>query len=349
MAADDTAGWDAISAALRRLYPDVEPAHWAAVIPFAFGGPDPIDGTSAYAVGGPDGYWHLVTYGFSDLYDKVSDDPNWSGFGFELTMRVMRDGSDEPPLWAANFMGNAAKYVFQTGRGFAVGHHVDANGPIMLGSETALSAIVFVEDPELGTIDTPNGKVQFLQMVGITRDELDAIREWDSESFSTLLAARDPLCITDLRRTSVLDDPRMAAQVREGIDRDGSSMGVLLLPIAGAEVRDSDLWITLSALGVQPLLRGLTGRLRHGVSLGLSGRTTEHGVPVSLVPGQESSWVHSDDGITLTLTEEQITGLLNQLPVHRGVYQFSWLPNVTIEVLPQDIADPSGEVTSTVG
>ena len=34
-------GWNAIDAALRPLYPDQEPKHWAAILPMMIGGTEP--------------------------------------------------------------------------------------------------------------------------------------------------------------------------------------------------------------------------------------------------------------------------------------------------------------------
>jgi len=33
-------------------------------------------------------HWHIVGYGMSELYAKETDDPEESGWGFELTFRV---------------------------------------------------------------------------------------------------------------------------------------------------------------------------------------------------------------------------------------------------------------------
>ena len=72
---DDLApGWDAITAALERLYPGQEPRHYGAARRRRLGGPDPIDGLSAYMRLEPVPHWHIVTYGFSELYEKESDD-----------------------------------------------------------------------------------------------------------------------------------------------------------------------------------------------------------------------------------------------------------------------------------
>src|SRR5579884_4223990 len=95
--APEAPGWDAIDAALRPIYGDREPYHVGTVIPYALGGPDPIHGISAYKNDAPASHWHFVTYGFSELWAKESDDPDVSGFGFELTFRLARKVKDKKP------------------------------------------------------------------------------------------------------------------------------------------------------------------------------------------------------------------------------------------------------------
>ena len=102
---NDAPGWDAIDDALRTIYGDQEPRHFGTIVPFSLGGKDPIYGISAYKVAAPRPYWHIVTYGFSELWQKEWEDPEVSGFGFELTMRVACGPDDEnPPNWSLNFL-----------------------------------------------------------------------------------------------------------------------------------------------------------------------------------------------------------------------------------------------------
>ena len=86
-------GWDN---ALYKIYKGAEPKHMAPIIPFILGGDNPLDGISAYKRMDPVPHWHYITYGFSELYEKESDDRERSGFGFELTLKVRSD-KDEPP------------------------------------------------------------------------------------------------------------------------------------------------------------------------------------------------------------------------------------------------------------
>ena len=61
-------GWDAITATFEEIYPgQTEPKHYAALIKWRFGGNDPLDGISIYDGGD---YWHFVTYGLSEIYEK---------------------------------------------------------------------------------------------------------------------------------------------------------------------------------------------------------------------------------------------------------------------------------------
>lgn len=220
-----TAGWDAISAQMTRLYGTQEPAHFGTVIKHMLGGPDPIDGFSWYRAGPPD-HWHMVTYGFSELYTKDSDDASTSGFGFELTFRLARQPGDaQPPTWPMNLVQNLARYVFSSGNVFAPGHHMPLNSPIALSEKTELVALFFAEDPELPTIDTPHGRLRFVQMVAATQDELEAVQGWNSDGMLRLMHAKNPRWITELSRGSYLKDAEFRARVDEGKRVDGSSCG----------------------------------------------------------------------------------------------------------------------------
>ena len=71
-----------------------------------------------------------------------------------------------------------------------------------MDTQTEITGVAFVTDPQLGLIHTPHGRVQFLQMVGVTGSELAAIGAGTLEVKALMeqLAARDPLLATDLTR-----------------------------------------------------------------------------------------------------------------------------------------------------
>ena len=91
--------------------------------------------------------------------------------------------------------------VFSKGITFVTGQSINS-GPIRLEPETSISAILFVEDPTLKKLSTPNGKLTFLQIFGLTNDELMNINSSETElvAFVEKEMARNPLLITDIER-----------------------------------------------------------------------------------------------------------------------------------------------------
>lgn len=159
-------GWDAITAAFQTLYPgQTNPPHKA---PPVFRMHDlsdnaaAFDGISAYDAGA---FWHLVTYGLTELYGKQNIGAESSGFGFELTFRIPKTG-EAPPPWAFNMLDAIGKSVWR-GMQLGAGHTVKT-GPLDGRAGTAEDAILVVRDPALPKpLDTPNGQVEFLLLFGV--------------------------------------------------------------------------------------------------------------------------------------------------------------------------------------
>lgn len=202
---DDAPGWLAIDEVVEKLYPGQEPKHWAATPHYAVGRKDPIDGISYYeAFHDGELYYHFVTYGFSNLYyDEEHIGEDYSRFGFELTFRLKPYHLDkESPTWVFHLIQNIARYVFNSGKWFEPYHYMPANGQIRLNSDTKLTGLAFLLDPELGEIKTPHGEVQFIQMFGITNDEFNELKNANGDASSLISehAKSNPLLITDLQR-----------------------------------------------------------------------------------------------------------------------------------------------------
>jgi hypothetical protein len=185
-------GWTAIERAVERVLPDREPMRWE--LPEDAGG---LVGLLAYR---GEGYWLIVSLGLTELFEKVTDDPVVSGWGVELTLRVPAGDEELPPNWALNLVMKLGAYVFGSGSAFGPGHRMDPGGPITGAADTRLTALAFDLDPRLGGVDTPNGRVEFLTVVGITRAELDRMKRSSTEAVLEELAAASPLLITDPRR-----------------------------------------------------------------------------------------------------------------------------------------------------
>ncbi|PSJ39617.1 suppressor of fused domain protein [Allosphingosinicella deserti] len=322
-------GWDAITGALAGLYPDQEPRHFGPVIRYRLGGPDPLDGFSAWKRLEPVPHWHIVTYGFSELYEKESDDPEVSGFGFELTFRPTCDpAEEEPPMWALDFLQNLARYVFDTGNVFKDGDWMPINGPITRDRETALRSIAFAEDPELPALSTPSGTVAFLQVVGLTEDEEGAAKLWKTARLLDVFRARLPLLVSDLDRDSLLTDPDVRRTVEEGSARDGSSTGYLLTELLSWKRRRRLLGgpvyeVMVGSQQVEELTRLLPRRLPFGRSLRLAG---DSGEQILFEPGEQDEIAEAEGALAVRLTPATATALSATLLARAGDYAVPGLP-----------------------
>ena len=71
---------------------------------------------------------------------------------------------------------NIAKVTFSKGLTFK-GYQTLSSGPIRLEPKTEIEAIIFTLDPTLKEMETENGKVEFLQIFGLTSNEYQNILE----------------------------------------------------------------------------------------------------------------------------------------------------------------------------
>ncbi|MEU8900787.1 suppressor of fused domain protein [Nocardia sp. NPDC048505] len=207
-------GWDAIEGVLAELYGGVEPRRWRAEDPWAAGGTEPLDGVNAYSRGGPVPHWHYVSFGMSELYEKEWDNPAESGWGFEFSFRLLRqEGELRAPQWPVTFLQNLARYVYQSGKRFEVGHTIKSSGPIADDRpDSLIHAVGFVQDPELGVLQAPFGRVEFRQMIGLTMTEYRAAL--GGKLLGLLGGLSDqllPLHVTDMSRRSLIPEPKPQA------------------------------------------------------------------------------------------------------------------------------------------
>ena len=162
-----------------------------------------LEAASGYNTGD---HWHFVTLGLSNIWEKRTiDDPAVSGLGYEFTMRVRhrarskwslsRKGVGEPPQWAVRFLQRLGDVTLEGSR-FRPGETLDPGGAITGDDADGFVAVGFVDDPSLPPLDTPNGAVTFVQVFGMTAEELDLIRRGESELRS--FAGSDGLFVTDV-------------------------------------------------------------------------------------------------------------------------------------------------------
>lgn len=197
-------GWDAIDEEFDRIYPNVKFQHYATDFQTRaiFGGDNFLDGYSIYDTG--KGYQHIVTYGMSCLYtDEEAFGGEFSGWGYEMTIKLKEDNA-ENCSWALNLLGNLARYTYKSKNYFEAGECILGNGKSLhIGVDSAITALLVVNDTSAQTLDTIHGKLEFLQMVGITESELNAVKE-DYNNIQLLIELMkkdNPELITDMNRT----------------------------------------------------------------------------------------------------------------------------------------------------
>lgn len=197
-------GWLSIEERFEEIYPNQEPAHFGTnlISRAMVGGDEYLDGYSIYT--SSTGCKHIVTFGLTELYtDEEAFGKEYSKWGYEMTIKLPVETSDEC-MWAISVLGNLARYTFKSGRWFEPLQFVSGGGePIKIGSDSKITALIIVEDTEVKGIDTVHGRVDFMQLVGITERELDVLKE--DKSKAALLIERmkkdNPMLVTDLART----------------------------------------------------------------------------------------------------------------------------------------------------
>jgi suppressor of fused-like protein len=344
-------GWDAITHALAALYKGRKPRQFDNPNPWRLGGEDPLDAISAWQRAEPVPHWHYVTSGFSELYAKKNNNPALSGFGFELTFRVAAElHVTEPPVWPMHLLQSLARYVFKSGAGFHEGHRMSTNGPISLGAPTSLCALGFAADPELPAIETPNGRVVFLQVIGLTDDEERAAQQWDLRKLLALLLPVMPLWITDIRRESLLVLPVMLARALEGIRKDGSSSVALYADLLEVSVRKKLLRkpvaeITLGARQIAQLAELLPLRLPFGRPLTMAGPRWK----LHFVLAKRNAWRVDGGVLTLSVNAKSVAELTTLLHPRQGVYKLPSFQHILWNVRPTTIRSADGGIVEIIG
>lgn len=197
-------GWEAIESEFSRLYPGVKEAHYATSLPVRamLGGNEFLDGFSVYT--SDKGYQHIVTFGMSALYaDEESFGGEYSKWGYEMTLKL-KEKTPNDCTWAMEVLSNLARYTYKTDRYFDPFECIPGNGsPLHIGTESMITALITVDDTTAKAQDTPHGKLGFIQLVGITEQELNEIKK-DIDRIPELveLMKKDnPELVTDMTRS----------------------------------------------------------------------------------------------------------------------------------------------------
>lgn len=343
---NDAPGWAAIDAALAPIYGEVEPFHYGTIVPFGAGGEDPLHGISVYHRAEPSPHFHYVTYGFSDLWGDGERGGDFSKFGFELTFRLACAAEKhEPPAWPLSFLQNIARYVFKSGNHFEAGHHVNCNGPIALEEDTEIGFIAFANDPELGTIDTEYGRVEFLQIVGLCADEYETIKHWRTDRFLAILERQYPLLVTDLSRKSILNDDAILQEVAEAASKEGSLQTTVRTMDLTFTATEQTANVKLPANVVGDLLLMIDNQIPTGDTCSVIGGEQA----IVWAAADANLWQVADNVLKIELTVDLAVTIRQTLRIERGEYRWPELPGLTLEVVPTEIKDQDGQVVMVIG
>jgi len=207
---NDMPGWDAITGRLSEIYPGRDPDFKIATLQgWRIGGPSPLDLVCIYKRTDPIPHLHFISYGMSELYyDEESAGNEFGKWGFEFTFRFAVGADEMPstdadiPMWAVHLMQNLGRYVYDSEKWFEHGHVIRIDGEVREDMDSLITAAAFALDPEMGAIDTPHGKVDFLQIVGITEDEIAGAYDgkYSGAELREALSKENPFLITDFGR-----------------------------------------------------------------------------------------------------------------------------------------------------
>jgi hypothetical protein len=191
-------GWQAIDDAMAHLYGDQQPRHVGYYPPMALS--DNLQGCSAYDAGS---HWHFVSYGMSELYVPGPEaDPSISGWGYEFTFRLTKNGESEPPDWPFTLINALANDANRRGVLYTAGDRIDI-GKAITGypnvedvPPTRLTVLALTQDTELPERQTPNGRLGFLQLVGVTADQKAHMLARTTAEVLAELQSGNPLLVT---------------------------------------------------------------------------------------------------------------------------------------------------------
>jgi hypothetical protein len=187
-------GWDAIDAALARIYGPQKPKHLAnggvRWMHDLSGKANPLDGVHVFDAGS---FWHYIGLGLTELYGKESKRREVSGLGYELTFRLGKQpGESLPPVWPLDLLNGLGRPAMLGKLVLDAGHTLQTGPLAAEGDGEQYVGVLVHEDPALPAIETPNGRVRFLQLVPVDAETLARAKGGNAEVTLAELARRDP-------------------------------------------------------------------------------------------------------------------------------------------------------------
>ena len=109
----------------------------------------------------------IINISFIDIMTSYRVNPSPSpdqpsGFGFELTFRLLSD-AETPPTWPAELLQALARYVFSSDNALCVGDHISWHTALDQ-ADSSIQHMLLAVDPQLKAIRSPLGYVNFVQV-----------------------------------------------------------------------------------------------------------------------------------------------------------------------------------------
>ncbi len=324
---DPAPGWNAIGRALSAIYDQGPSKEFKPQVPYAQGGVDPLDAVLAFYSSTTEPHWHYITFGFSDLYEKESEVDDLSGYGFELSFRLTAShGNGVPPEWPVALLNQLARAVYESGSTIHDKQHYVLARPIDMGGGARLNAVLIVKDNELPVLDTANGRVEFLQVVGLHVDESDALKCWKVDRLIDVFRAKESKnLVTNPRRQSLLEDPVLKAEVDSGAQKEQQSVSEIKCGLA-EWIFTHKITIAFGREIIPQLKNSLISRLEDGTSLTISdGDST-----VVFESGASPGLAIEDSVLVITLGIDEAKQFVAS--ISENASRIHTLPNLPIDI-----------------
>ena len=173
---EESIGFDAIDKHFSKIHQEnINPKHFYPKVAWRFGGNFPLDEIDVYIT---DKYYHFVTYGLSELYEKQNDIKDISGYGMEFTLKLKNDSNvnDDKLEDLADVLQDIARITFTEGELFNENEFIDFGDNLF---DSNIAGFITGIDKDAGIIETGNGKVKFIILVGVSKEEIEALKRKD--------------------------------------------------------------------------------------------------------------------------------------------------------------------------
>ena len=129
-----------------------------------------LDGFNVYDLGE---FWHYISFGMSEIYEKESENRDVSGWGYEYSFKLKKGNEDKAPQWVITPLQKLARYVYNQCLPFDEAHFIPFGSAIIPDLNENLNSFIFSFDPIIGVIDTPTGSLKMLEIYCISQKDID--------------------------------------------------------------------------------------------------------------------------------------------------------------------------------